>query len=46
MSNADGRWSEDGTHFVFDYEKISRETGWPISEIRMRGVSWCHRNPK
>ena len=46
MNNEDGHWSEDRTHFIYDWEKISRETGWSIEEINMRGVSWCRRNPK
>ena len=36
----------DGGHFVYDYEKISRETGWSVDQIMMRGVAWCRRNPK
>lgn len=46
MSNRDGSWSEDMTHFVYDYEKISRETGWTVDEIRSRGVAYCRRNRK
>lgn len=43
--NADGRYEADGS-FRFDYAKISRETGWSVEEIKMRGVSFCRRNPK
>ena len=42
----DGHWTDDGTNFVYDYEKISNETGWSIDDIKARGVSWCRRNPK
>ena len=43
--NADGEYKPDGS-FAYDYEKISRETGWSVEEIKGRGVSWCRRSPK
>jgi hypothetical protein len=41
-----GRFTEDGGHFEFDYQKLAAQTGYSIDELRSLGVSHCYRHPR
>jgi hypothetical protein len=41
-----GRFSEDGSHFEFDYEKLAEETGYSADELRSLGVLYCYHNAR
>lgn len=43
--NADGYYHPEGG-FVYDYEKIARETGYSVDWVKMYGVSYCRNNPR
>jgi hypothetical protein len=38
-----GRWSEDGTCFVYDLEKIAHACGYTIDEVKAYGVIYCRQ---
>lgn len=40
----DGHW--DGDRFVFDFERIAKQTGYTLKEVQDYGVSYCRRNPR
>jgi hypothetical protein len=41
-----GRFTEDGSHFEFDYDKLSAQTGYGIDELRSLGVLYCYHHPR
>jgi hypothetical protein len=41
-----GRFTEDGSHFEFDYQKLAAETGYSAEELRSLGVPYCYRHPR
>jgi hypothetical protein len=41
-----GRFSEDGSRFEFDYDKLSAQTGYGIDELRSLGVLYCYHHPR
>ena len=41
-----GRFSEDGSQFEFDYEKLAEETGYNADELRSMGVLYCYHHPR
>lgn len=41
-----GRFSEDGSHFEFDYHRLARETGYSVDELRSLGVFHCYHHPR
>lgn len=42
----EGRWSEDGKSYVYDFTKISEETGWTKEEVEEKGARFCLLHPK
>jgi hypothetical protein len=41
-----GRFSEDGSHFEFDYDKLAEETGYSEAELRSLGVLYCYHHAR
>jgi hypothetical protein len=41
-----GRWSEDKTHFIYDYERIAKETGYTVNQVKLYGVAYVRNHPK
>ncbi len=41
-----GRFTEDGSHFEFDYDKLTAETGYSIEELQSFGALYCYRHPR
>lgn len=41
-----GRFTEDGSHFEFDYQKLAAQTGYDADELRSLGVPYCYRHPR
>ena len=41
-----GRFSEDGSHFEFDYDKLAEETGYSEAELRSLGVLYCYHHSR
>jgi hypothetical protein len=41
-----GRFSEDGSHFEFDYDKLAEETGYSEDELRSLGVLYCYHHAR
>ncbi len=41
-----GRFTEDGSHFEFDYDKLSAETGYSLEELQSLGTVYCYRHPR
>lgn len=42
--NEDGYWA--GDFFIYDYDKIARETGYTVDQVKMYGVAHCRNNPQ
>lgn len=40
-----GRWSEDGTRFEFDPDKVAKETGYTAGEVDALGILYCIAHP-
>ena len=40
-----GRWSEDGSHFEFDPDKVANETGYTTSRVQGLGILYCIAHP-
>ena len=36
-----GRWSEDGSRFVYDLEKVAHTCGYTVEEVKAYGVVYC-----
>jgi hypothetical protein len=41
-----GRFTEDGSHFEFDYDKLAAETGYSIEELQSLGAFYCYRHAR
>jgi hypothetical protein len=41
-----GRFTEDGSRFELDYDKLSAQTGYGIDELRSLGVLYCYHHPR
>jgi hypothetical protein len=41
-----GRWSDDGSHFVYDIEKVSAMTGYTLQQVRREGPAHCLMYPR
>jgi hypothetical protein len=39
-----GRFTEDGSHFEFDYDRLAAEMGYSIEESL--GALYCYRHPR
>jgi hypothetical protein len=40
-----GRWSEDGTRFEFNREKVAKRTGYSVEEVDALGIVYCIVHP-
>lgn len=38
-----GRWTEDGSRFVYDIDKVAETTGYTPDEVKAHGVPYCRR---
>jgi hypothetical protein len=38
-----GRWSEDGSRFVYDLEKVAHTCGYTVGEVKAYGVIYCRQ---
>jgi hypothetical protein len=41
-----GRFSDDGSHFEFDYQKVANQTGYSVDELHALGVIHCYHHPR
>jgi hypothetical protein len=41
-----GRFTEDGSHFELDYDRLAAETGYGIEELQSLGAPYCYRHPR
>ena len=41
-----GHFTEDGSRFEFDYDKLTTETGYSIEELQSFGALYCYRHPR
>jgi hypothetical protein len=41
-----GRFTEDGSRFEFNYQRLASETGYSVDELRSLGVLHCYRHPR
>jgi hypothetical protein len=41
-----GHWTEDGTHFEFEYSKVASETGYTAEEVHALGILYCIAYPR
>jgi hypothetical protein len=42
---SDGEWSKDGTHMIYNWSKIARETGYTVDQVKMYGIAYCRTHP-
>ena len=38
-----GRWSEDGSRFVYDVAKVAEACGYTVEEVKAYGVIYCRQ---
>jgi hypothetical protein len=36
-----GRWSEDGSRFIYDMKKVAHACGYTLAEVKAYGVLYC-----
>lgn len=41
LESPHGRWSEDGSRFEFDLEKVADDCGYTLAEVKAYGVHYC-----
>jgi hypothetical protein len=41
-----GRFTEDGSHFEFDSDKLTAENGYSIEELQSFDALYCYRHPR
>jgi hypothetical protein len=41
-----GRWSEDGSRFVYDLDKVAYACGYTVDEVRAYGAVYCRKFPR
>jgi hypothetical protein len=41
LESPHGRWSEDGSRFIYDLEKVADACGYTLDEVKTYGVLYC-----
>ena len=41
-----GRWSEDGSRFIYDLKKVAHACGYTLAEVKTYGVLYCRTFPR
>ena len=41
LESPHGQWSEDGSRFIYDLEKVADACGYTLDEVKSYGVLYC-----
>jgi len=41
LESPHGRWSEDGSRFIYDLKKVADACGYTLDEVKTYGVLYC-----
>jgi hypothetical protein len=41
LESPHGRWSEDGSRFIYDLQKVADACGYTLDEVKAYGVLYC-----
>lgn len=41
LESPHGRWSDDGSRFIYDLQKIADACGYTLDEVKAYGVLYC-----
>ncbi|HKW52095.1 MAG TPA: hypothetical protein VJO12_00265 [Stellaceae bacterium] len=41
LESPHGRWSEDGSRFIYDLRKVADSCGYTLDEVKTYGVLYC-----
>ena len=41
LESPHGRWSEDGSRFIYDFQKVADACGYTLAEVQAYGVVYC-----